>query len=60
MGAVAALSLALLPAEPSASGVSDQLRVGLVLQSTNKTGPYDGLAFRGFERAVRELGGSGG
>jgi basic membrane protein A len=51
----AVLAASVLPAAESATG-QRQLRVGLVLQSTDISDPYDGLAFSGFRRAVRQFG----
>ena len=55
----AVLAASLLPVSESATA-KRQLRVGLVLQSTYVKDPYEGGAFRGFRRAVRELGVAGG
>ena len=54
---LAALFAASVLATPGASAPAKrQLRVGLILQTTDISDPYDGLAFRGFQRAVRQLG----
>jgi basic membrane protein A len=54
----AALAASLLLGGGSASA-KQQPRIGLVLQSTGTGDPFNALAFRGFRRAVRELGVTG-
>src|SRR5919201_6415001 len=54
LAAVAVLSLLVPAGQPLAA--KRQLRVGLVVQSTYVKDPYEGGAFAGFQRAVRELG----
>jgi basic membrane protein A len=54
LAALVAACLVLSAGQPLAA--KRQLRVGLVLQTTDVSNPYDGIAFRGFQRAVRELG----
>jgi basic membrane protein A len=51
----AAMAASLLLAGESAPA-NRHLRVGLVFQSTGLEDPFNRLAFRGFQRAVRELG----
>ena len=62
--ALAALTAAALTLPAAGTGAADgtlsesgrQLRVGLVLQFSGTTDPFIGIAFAGFERAVKELG----
>ena len=62
--ALAALAAAALALPVAGGGAADgtlsaggrQLRVGLVLQISGTSDPFTGIAFAGFERAVKELG----